>query len=406
MRVLILLTDSNGGYPVPAIKGGAISTLVEHLVRENNYKMLVDMTIMSFWDANAERIALKEYPNINFIWVKRLAFIRLIDSIVFHGVKVLFPKKKMLSFMSIGSLLWYIWKASGVLKRETYKKVILQNNIPLAWAIKLSRYSGEYYYHLHNIPRINAKCKSVFEQCNGYLCVSSSVACDISSEKNPIGPLPTNKIKVLYNCIDTKRFCKKNIEIGKWHEKFGIRDDEKVIVFVGRLSEEKGIDQLLLALDYVESKNYVVLIVGSLMYNNSMKDGYQEKIKQLAKKHKEKVVFTGYISQQELPEIYNLADISVLPSMWDEPAGLTMIESLACGTPVITTKSGGIPEYVKGGAVVLDRNQNLPSEIAKHIDLLLSDKSIYREYQQKGIERVLKNFSANDYLVNFLEALR
>ena len=406
MRVCIIIADSNGGYPVPATKGGAVSTLVEHLVRENNERLLVGMTIVSFSDKKTEEYAKEKYPNIKFEWVRRPLLVRYLDKLALYTIKCFFPNKKILSFMSICSLLWFIWWTSRFLKREEFDKVVLQNNIPLSWTIKLSGYQGDFYYHLHNTPRTNARCKNVFEQCKAFLCVSQSVGNDISRIDNPIGPISHDKIRVVYNCVDTKHFCKKEIDRQSLQVRFGINIDKRIILFVGRLSEEKGIDQLLLALDYVEKNDCIVLIVGSLMYNNNLKDDYQEKIKQLAEKHKGKVVFTGFISQQELPEIYNLADISVLPSMWYEPAGLTMIESLACGTPVITTKSGGIPEYVKGGAVVLDRNQNLPSEIAKHIDLLLSDKSIYREYQQKGIERVLKNFSANDYLVNFLEALR
>lgn len=404
-KILLLVSDSNGGYPVPATKGGAVSTLVEHLVRENNERQLVDMTIVSFSDKETEEYAKENYPNIKFEWVRRPCLIRSLDKLVLHTIKCFFPKKKLLSFMSICSLLWFIWRASRILKRETFDKVVLQNNIPLSWTIKLSGYQGDFYYHLHNTPRTNAKCKDVFDKCKAYLCVSQSVGNDISSLDNPIGPISHDKIRIVYNCVDTKRFCMKEINRQSWQVRYGINNNQRIILFVGRLSEEKGIDQLLLALDHIENKNYIVLIVGSLMYNNNMKDDYQEKIKQLAEKHKEKVVFTGYISQQELPDIYNLADISVLPSMWNEPAGLTMIESLACGTPVITTRSGGIPEYVEGGAVVLDRNEILPQEIAKNIDLLLADNCFYKECQNKGIERVNSNFSTRNYLDNFLKGI-
>ena len=136
-----------------------------------------------------------------------------------------------------------------------------------------------------------------------------------------------------------------------------------------------------------------------------MKDAYQEKIKKLAEKFDDRVVFTGYISQQELPDIYNLAEISVLPSMWDEPAGLTMIESLACGTPVITTRSGGIPEYVEGGAIILERSPKLPLEIAKSIDMVFSDAKLYQQIRLEGINRVKNNFASDFYLNRFLESI-
>lgn len=403
MRVLILQADSNGGYPVPAVKGGAVSTLVEHLVRANNEKQLVDLTVMSVYDEQAEAITLKQYPNIRFVWVKRSAVVKIFDTIIMHAVKILYPGKKLLSYMSIASLLWYVWKASKLLQQESFDKVVLQNNMPLAWAIRFSNYKGEYFYHLHNTPRTNAKCPSVFHSCKAYLCVSKSVGDEICSVCNPIGPVQEDKVRVLYNCIDTQLFCQKSIDYNKLRLQYGIKSSDRIVTFIGRLSKEKGIDQLLKALDYVKTDNLKVLIVGSLIYNNNLRDAYQEKLVELAGKYQDKVVFTGYISQQELPGIYNLADISVLPSMWDEPAGLTMIESLACGTPVITTRSGGIPEYVEGGAVVLERGENLPIEIANNIDLLLSDKQLYQNYSHKGMERVRTHFGSNGYLERFIE---
>ena len=404
-KILILQADSNGGYPVPAVKGGAVSTLVEHLVKENNDKQLIDLTVMSIYDEQAELLAQDKYPNIRFIWVKRSKMVKTLDWLVMSTVKTLFPNKKLLSYMSIATLLWYIWQASRVLKRVSYDKVVLQNNMPLAWAIRLSNYKGDFFYHLHNTPRTNAKCFSVFQKCKAYLCVSKAVGSEICNATNPIGPVSQDKIRVLYNCIDTNLFRRKIIDRAAWCKRLGIKETERVVIFVGRLSEEKGIDQLLQAIDYIKVENVKVLIVGSLINNNNMKDSYQEEIKNMAKKHADKVSFTGYISQQELPDVYNLADISVLPSMWDEPAGLTMIESLACGTPVITTRSGGIPEYVGDGAVVLERVDNLPYEIANNIDSLLSDKELYYKYATKGLERVRSHFSSDGYVEMFVQAI-
>lgn len=71
-------------------------------------------------------------------------------------------------------------------------------------------------------------------------------------------------------------------------------------------------------------------------------------IRRLAESMKDRILFTGYINNEELPYMYNLANVAVLLSIWDEPAGLTMIEALSCGIPFISTYSGGIPEYIGG----------------------------------------------------------
>ena len=68
-KVGIFMADSNGGYPVPAVKGGAVQGLVEHLVRENSKKQLFEMHIISIYDEEAEKIS-RQYPGIHFHFVK------------------------------------------------------------------------------------------------------------------------------------------------------------------------------------------------------------------------------------------------------------------------------------------------------------------------------------------------
>lgn len=406
-RVAIFITDSNGGYPVPASKGGAVSTLVEQLVAENEKSNIVDMTIISTYDAKAEKLS-KQYPNIHFSWIKVPKLVKLLDKCAFGVIKNIFKKKKIVSYRSLFSLIHYIIYAKEVLKKESFDKIVLENNIPMAWIIKLSKYSGDYYYHFHNVPRINGKCKEVFEACNGYFCVSDFVGLQIGSKENPIGPINANKIHTLYNCIDTDLFYPRKIAGAtrtQIFEKFNISENERVIVFVGRLSEEKGIDKILEAMRFVETENVKLIIAGSLLYNANIRDEYQDRLHILAEQVKDKVVFAGYINQEELPYLYSVADISVLPSMWDEPAGLTMIEAMACGTPVITTASGGISEYVGDCAVVLDRDVNLVKNIAYKIDNILQNENYAHEMGQNAAKRIKLKFSLENYLKNFVECM-
>ena len=88
MKVLILTADSNGGYPVPASKGSAVSTLMEQLAEGNNAQRLCDMEIMSFYDEKAFEMA-KQYPHITFLWVKPTAFHRLLDKCAFNFIRLL-----------------------------------------------------------------------------------------------------------------------------------------------------------------------------------------------------------------------------------------------------------------------------------------------------------------------------
>ena len=403
MKVVFFTADSNGGYPVPAVRGGAVSTLIEHLVSENNRKQLFNMTIVSLFDKEAV-LKSSQYPNINFIWIRVPFFFRWLDKLLFFIVLHCFPNKKAISYRSVFSLLFYIVKSSIQLKRIAPDKIILENNIPLAWIVRFSKYTGEVWYHLHNIPRTNAKCKQVFEKCK-YLCVSKYVAEEIEKDANPIGPVAKENIKILYNCIDTELFKQQKVESDFLREKYSINDTDKVILFVGRLSAEKGVDKVMEAVKLLNDKSVKLLIAGSLLSNANIKDAYQNKLSALATELKDNILFTGYVPQTELPKFYNMADISVLPSVWEEPAGLTMVESMACGLPVITTQSGGIPEYVANCGIVLPVDDNLSRNIAEKIDILFANDALRKSLSENAVKRSNENFSSKNYLDYFYNSI-
>ena len=407
MKVGIFIADSNGCYPVPASRGGAISGLVENLIKENNKKQRMDMEIVSYYDKRAEILS-KQYPNISFQWVKVPKLINTIDKGLFFLVKNILKKGKAVSFKSLFSLGYYILCGSIYMKIGNYNKVILENNIPMALMIKLSGFKGEYYYHFHNVPRIDAGCRTVFSGCKNIFCISEFVAKQICGENSAIGKIEYNKIKIYHNCIDEMCFNEQlsSVITEQYRKKLGISKKDKVVLFVGRMSAEKGIDQLLNAVELTKVRNIKVVIVGSYYYSENIKDEYQNKLHEMAKKMDNKIIFAGYIGQDELPYLYSASDIVVLPSMWEEPAGLTMIEALACGKPVITTKSGGIPEYMGDCAVILEKNGSLPADIALAIDKLLTDKQMYQLYSEKGIKRVKENFTKAIYLERLCEILK
>ncbi len=399
MKVGIFVADSNGGYPVPASKGGAVSTLVEHLVKENSKIERLNLTVVTFYDEQAYKLA-SQYQNINFIWITSPSLIKVIDEVIFKIIIRLFKNKKAISYKSIASLVYYIIKSAKLIKSTDFEKIILENNIPLAWIIKLSKFKREYYYHFHNIPRLNAKCKEVFLGCEKILCVSDYVGKQIESSNNPIGPIGRNKIHTLYNCVDTVLFKKysSNYSFDVIKTKYDIKCDDKVVVFVGRLTKEKGLHVLLDAIKKVNIENLKLLIVGSYFLGDKKRVCYDEDIDMLANELKEIVRFTGYIPQEELPVIYNMADVAVLPSMWDEPAGLTMVEAMACGLPVITTNSGGIAEYVSNAGIILEKDENLVENIAYNIEMLLTVQEKRDYYSRLGAKRVQEAFDSKNYL--------
>ena len=103
LNIGIITADSNGAYPVPAVNGGAVSTLIETLIRDNSEKGIVNFTIFSFYTIEAYK-ASKKYKNVKFVWVKVPKIYKIMDKFFFYLIKKI-KKVKAISYKSIFSLI-------------------------------------------------------------------------------------------------------------------------------------------------------------------------------------------------------------------------------------------------------------------------------------------------------------
>jgi D-inositol-3-phosphate glycosyltransferase len=152
----------------------------------------------------------------------------------------------------------------------------------------------------------------------------------------------------------------------------GISND-KIILFVGRIDPLKGIDKLIKALPYLRNIHRLrLLVIGGGEHS-------QYEIEQLRKlacdlKIQNSVTFLDLVKHEQLPYFYSAADVCVVPSYY-ESFGLVALESLACGTPVVSTDVGDFKNIIRQGEtgyVVVD---NAPHHLADKIALLLSQPS-------------------------------
>jgi len=146
-----------------------------------------------------------------------------------------------------------------------------------------------------------------------------------------------NKITVIPNGIEPKKF--NMIDRKKARKVCNLENDKKYILSLSRLSHEKGLEYLFKAFSSLDAKDTELVVVG---------DGpLKEKLVIMASDLKiaNKVKFIGAVPHQETYLWYNAADVYCLPSLW-EGCPNVIIESLACGTPVVSTKVGGIPDLV------------------------------------------------------------
>jgi len=207
--------------------------------------------------------------------------------------------------------------------------------------------------------------------------------------------IPEEKIKVIPAGVDTDKFKprKKDKELLSY---FGLTENDVIILFVGRLAKEKGIDYLLLASKKIledralKEQNIKFLFVGR----------GPEKLK--VKKFIEhfgglkRFVLIDSLPYDQVPNIYNLADIFVLPSIptayWQEQFGMVLVESLASGIPVISTLSGSIPDVI-GDAGILVQPYDFLS-LYQNMKKLILMPNLRKELASKARKRAEEKFNA------------
>ena len=180
-----------------------------------------------------------------------------------------------------------------------------------------------------------------------------------------------DKIEVIPCGVDVELF--QPLDQGIARRKLGLQDS-KVILYVGRLEPLKGVDIILKAVAQLEQGDPVkTIIVGG----DLEEDSEMVRLKSLSQDLgiSDQVSFLGRLDQEELPTYYNAADICVVPSYY-ESFGLVALESMACGTPVIASRVGGLPTIVKDSYNGFLIPWHCPEPFADGLDVLLSSPSI------------------------------
>ncbi|MBD2388335.1 glycosyltransferase family 4 protein [Cylindrospermum sp. FACHB-282] len=155
-----------------------------------------------------------------------------------------------------------------------------------------------------------------------------------------------NKIDVVYNGIDLEVY-KPTINFSLIRKTWHISEDIRVISYVGRLDKEKGLETLIkaFALLLKACTKTKLLIAGKSLFHG---EEYKKYLEQLSTDLgiENYVEFLGHLTNPI--GLYQVSDLTVLPSLWSEPFPRSIIESMACGTPVVASNTGGIPESLTG----------------------------------------------------------
>ncbi|BEP30060.1 glycosyltransferase family 4 protein [Helicovermis profundi] len=193
-----------------------------------------------------------------------------------------------------------------------------------------------------------------------------TISNQVDEEVTKLYGIKSDKKALIQNGYDENLFLLKNMNKNKKLEEFGVNVcTEHVVSFAGKLTHFKGVDVLLKAAKIYEKEvegNVITLIAGNGELYESL-NNLRDKL------NLEHIYFLGHINQEQLVDMYNIADVSTVPSR-TEPFGLVAIEALACGTPVVGTNQGGLPDFITdkvGKLVPVDDDMALAEAIINEL---------------------------------------
>ena len=339
-------------------------------------------------------------------------FVLMYQNPALVGTYSKYPNVKEVSLGSLNKLTWDQVVVPWYIEKEGIDLVFnMKFSIPFfSPAKKLAIYHGFewfvipetflWYDRLYTRAMIPLYCRSA----DRLIAVSNVVKDDIVkyTRSDP------EKINVVYYGIDASRFKRildqRRLEQVK--QQYGLPD--RFILWVGQLYPPKNVGRLLKAFGRIKDQVPHQLVIAGEQRWRAESD--LQLIEELGLKNR--IQFSGWVSHDDLPVFYNLADLFAFPSLY-EGFGIPLLEAMACGCPILTSKTGTPPEVVGEAGFLVDPLH--VDEIVEGLNTVLSNPALRAQMCSKGLERVkpytwdrcarltlysIENFKTNIYVTN------
>ena len=380
-----------GVMPVPAVCGGAIETLVTSIAKKYSKKDGFQLTICSVYHPEAVKVA-KQYPDVRFFWTHTRAIKYMFLHAIFLGIRMVTGK-------CVRPMQRHYNEIAGLFQKEKFDLIIAEGGdtqaiIDIAKGYRRDQFAN--HIHIHYLPPEN-----IVKNYGHVIGVSEFVTkAYIEVCKTPV------KAHVLKNAIDVERFSRKVLEEQKSQirKKLGLSEKDFVILYVGRIMEVKGVLELMQAVTGLEDPHIKLLIMGSANSGKRAFSSYERKVKKLSQQNRDRIIFTGYVDNAEVYQYTSVADVQCVPSLWEEAAGLVLLEAMAEGLPLIVTKSGGAIEYVDESTELIIDRENIVENLKRAICYMKEHPEDRRRMSEKE-KLQSRNYDETVYYKNFVKMI-
>ena len=379
--------------PVPPVQGGA----VEHWVDEASRRMFKSGRRLAVVSRPANS---KGHDGIEYIgipWTKTEQF--------FHRIKERVTWKNPLRYLAkMQNVFSY---GSRVAEAVKPFDIVYLHNEPNILLFLHKRHGQKIVLHMHNdhlsLRLFRPFYRRALAKVDRVICVSDYI------RRQAIAHFPEyiERFCVVFNSTDPEVFKPYGDEALRQLESVvAIEPDKRYLLYVGRLTAIKGVHVLIAAFREIHHQlpNTRLIITGSSFFGGAAKTAYEQELVSLAEPVNDAIVFTGYLPHEKLKFLYSAVDIIVLPSVWQDPCPLVVLEAMASGSCLVSSAVGGIPEVLesdKNGVLVSPNDADL---LATAVCNVLKDDSAKARMEVVAREKIVARYTWQR-LVSELEGL-
>lgn len=383
-----------GELPVPATQGGAVETLITTLVKQNEINGDMKLTVAAPRDKKSELEA-SFFKKTHFIYVPTA---KSIKRLIHKCIQFAWDKLGLNHSVPLNTP--FQREAAKLVNPEEYDIIVMEGGMFEPTALYRKRYGDKLWYHLHGVPEAPFKCL-------GYKTVISVSEFAKKSWLQYCDEDTTHSVSVVHNGIDVAKFQREFTEENRKaiRARLGFAPDDFVVLYCGRIIEVKGVLELLKAIQRIDDDHVKLMVVGSPDFAKSSRTPYLDKVQSLVDELGDRVAFTGYVPNDQVHQYSKSADVQVVPSLWEEAAGLVGVEAMAAGLPLIVSHSGGLQEYVpETCSIVVERNESFISSLSDAIVSLREHPELCESMMKNGLLQA-EHFSEQTFYDEFVRAI-